>query len=234
MKRPALYALGTLAFLLAIFCANGQESRLYRLKQDQDVRTTDWRDSIYRFPEFMNGRLTFVAGRSQERKFNYNFFSGNMDFINENGDTLILTTSRELRLVTIGSHVFYFDPREGYIEIMLQLPLALGVKEIFFAAIKETVADDGYGVVSHTTSATRSFRGPVTAGIINVENLYKKESYYYFIDQQNNVYQANKFTILRLFEDHKREIKAYLKENNVDFRNGQHMADLVRFCNRYY
>jgi hypothetical protein len=234
MKRAALHAAGTLAFLLAILCVHGQGARLYRLKQDQDVRTTDWRDSIYRFPEFRNGRVTFVAGRSPERKFNYNFFSGNMDFINDEGDTLELVNSREVRLVTIGRHVFYYDPAQGYIEIILQMPLSLGVKEVFFAAIKETVADDGYGVVSHTTSATRSFRGPVTAGVINVENLYKKEPHYFFIDQQNNLYQANKLSILRLFEDHKKEIKAYLKKNNVDFKNRQQMTDLVRFCNRFY
>jgi hypothetical protein len=234
MKRSALHAAGTLAFLLTIFYGHGQESRFYRLKPDQDIRTAYWRDSIYRFSEFINGRLTFIAGRSQERKFNYNFFSGNMDFINEKGDTLTLTNSPELRLVTIGSHVFYYDHEQGYIEIILQLPLALGVKKVFFVAIKETVADDGYGVVSHTTSSTRSFRGPVTAGVINVENLYKKESYYFFIDQQNNLHQASRLSILRLFEDHKKEIKEYLKKNNVDFKNEQHMTELVRFCNRFY
>lgn len=234
MKRSALSAAGTLAFLLAITCGYSQESRLYRLRPDQDVRTTDWSDSIYRFPEFKNGRLTFVAGKSQERKFNYNLFTGKMDFIDDHGDTLTLNYSRELRLVTIGSHVFYFDPTEGYIEIILQMPLSLGVRKVFFAAIKETVADDGYGVVSHTTSSTRSFRGPVTAGVINVDNLYKKEAYYFFIDQRSNLYQANKVSLLRLFEDHKKEIKAYLKKNNVDFRNEQHMTALVRFCNRFY
>lgn len=234
MKRSALYGAGILTFLLAITCGYCQESRLYRLHLDQDVRTTDWRDSIYRFSEFTSGRLTFVAGKSQERKFNYNLFTGKMDFIDDHGDTLTLNYARELRLVTIGSRVFYFDPAEGYIEVILQMPLSLGVRKVFFAAIKETVADDGYGVASHTTSSTRSFRGAVTAGVINVDNLYKKEAYYFFIDQRSNLYQANKLSLLRLFDDHRKEIKAYLKKNNVDFKNEQHLMALVRFCNRFY
>jgi hypothetical protein len=197
------------------------------------VRQVAWRDSIYRFSHFKEGRITYVVGRSNKQKFNYNLFSGEMDFITDRGDTLTVTDEQDLRLVMIDGHVFYHDHKRGYIEILLQLPLALGVQKIFYPARKETVADDGYGVTSHTTSSARSYIGPPNH-LTNEDNIYKKESKFYFLDQKNKVFPANKFTIVRMFPDNKKEIKAYYRENNIDFKNQSDLIRLVKFCNRFY
>src|SRR5215212_3753633 len=123
MKRIALYCIIFLCTVFHFSSSEAQTSRLYRLKPDEEAKQTIWRDSLYRFKQFMDGRLTYIVGKSQHQKFNYNLFSGKVEFINDLGDTLDVTESNELRLAMISNRVFYFDPRSGYIEILLQLPL---------------------------------------------------------------------------------------------------------------
>src|SRR5690348_14238452 len=55
-------------------------SGIYRLPGYTTIDKVAWHDSIYRFKEFENGRITLATGFSpdEQLRFNYNLYSGQM------------------------------------------------------------------------------------------------------------------------------------------------------------
>ena len=99
---------------------------MFKLPARTSIGQVTWKDSIYRFPEFQYGTITFITGFSPEEtfKFNYNLYFGQIDFIDKNGDTLQVKPSRDLKEINIGGHSFYHDDHQGYIEILFRVNIA--------------------------------------------------------------------------------------------------------------
>lgn len=165
------------------------------------------RDSIYRFPAFQYGRVTFATGFSPEEKirFNYNLYLGQMALITNDGDTTHIIRSKDLKLVTIDDHLFYHDNKIGYIEIVYQSPIALGVLRRLSTVDWVTASES--------------------------DRYYTKEEYYYFLDKENKPHLASATSIQKVFNEQRKKIKAYLDENKVDFENQSHLIKLLKFCN---
>lgn len=165
------------------------------------------RDSIYRFPNFDYGRVTFATGFSPEEKlrFNYNLYLGQMDLITDDGDTTQILRSKDLKLVTIGDHLFYHDNKLGYLEIVFQSPIALGVL---------------------TRLSTVDW---VTAS--ESDRYYTKEKHYYFLTTENKSHLASASSIQKLFDEHRKKIKTYVDKNRIDFENQNDLIQLLKFCN---
>ncbi|HMG92598.1 MAG TPA: hypothetical protein VK589_21220, partial [Chryseolinea sp.] len=99
-------------------------SKVFILPANASLKSVPWRDSIYRFPSFEDGRISLATGYSPNEnvKFNYNLYFGQMDYIDGNGDTVEVKPIKELRMVKINEHSFLYDYNFGYIEVILQLP----------------------------------------------------------------------------------------------------------------
>ena len=167
-------------------------------------------DSIYRFPSFEYGRITLDTGFSPEEqlRFNYNLFTGEVDMINNKGDTVTVKRFKELKFISIADHSFLHSYKIGYIEVLQRSTVSLGVLNLIFTVY------------------------PKTTVYPNTENpSYKTQGLYYFIDKGNNPYKAAYASILKLFYDQKKQVKAYIKENEVDFNNKRQLMDLLTFCN---
>jgi hypothetical protein len=164
------------------------------------------RDSIYRFREFQYGRVTFSTGFSPAEKFrlNYNLFLGQMDLITNDGDTSQIQRFTFLMLVTIGDHLFYHDNKLGYIEIVYQGPVALGVLRRLSTVDLVTASES--------------------------ERYYKKEEHYYFLDKKNKPHLASATSVQKLFDPHRKKIKTYLDEKRISFENQSDLTKLLTFC----
>ena len=111
-----------------------------------------WCDSVYRFASFEAGRVTFATGYSpsEQVRMNYNLYFVQMDYISTEGDTLQITPSKELKLVSIGGHFFYHDHKVGFIEVIQQLPVALGVRNMMKAQYIDYLPGGTYRKVGYT------------------------------------------------------------------------------------
>jgi hypothetical protein len=163
-------------------------------------------DSTYRFPAFQNGRVTFATGFSPEEtlRFNYNLYLGQMELITNTGDTSQIKRSKDLKLVSIGDHLFFHDNKLGYLEIVYQSPVALGV-------LRRLSTVDW-------VDASES------------ERYYTKEEHYYFLDNENRTHLASSTSIQKLFGDHRSELKDYVHKNKIDFGNQRDLIKLLTFC----
>src|SRR5687768_13736149 len=123
MKKLDFPVARVLPFVLFMLLINvrflhAQNSKLLLLPANEDVSKVAWRDSIYSFPEFQKGRITYKNGMSvdSEFKLNYNIYYERMDFIGVSGDTLNLTDTKEIKLINFGDRSFYHNDTRGYFE----------------------------------------------------------------------------------------------------------------------
>ena len=149
-----------------------------------------------------------------------------MDYINSQGDTLQVTPPNELKLISIGAHVFYYDRKAGYIEVIQQLPVALGVRTIMKSHVEYTPGEE-MRKIGYTPFSVEDQRGTTIA----YDRYYIKGNDYFFIDKDNKVYKALQESILKLFREHRKVVKKYIDEHKVDFERKDHLMDLLVYCN---
>lgn len=227
-------------FLIISHCYNGtaqsrEQIKLESLKGSPDIfflpahthlSEVAWRDSIYMFPSFQYGRITFATGFSPEDKvlMNYDLYLMQMDMVTKENDTTQIKRTKELKLISIGDQLFLHDYKLGYVEIILQLPVSLGVLNIMNTEHMEFVSGN----------IERSDYGDDIRGRPSVyDRYYRKVKLYYFIGKDNKVYKATRKAILKLFRYNKDEIDVYLRENGIDFEVKNDLVKLLLFCNEH-
>lgn len=205
-------------------CLYAQRTNYFTLPAFTDVSKVPWRQSIYRFPEFRKGKITYTRGFEVDYEFdlNYNIYYEKMDFIHSSGDTLSITNTREIKSIQVGNKSFFHDYNTGYYEVLVALPLALAFRNQFvLEGIEYSNGQRGLG------------RGADVRGVaINQDRIYKKGFSYFFIDQNNEVHKATRASLLNLFPDYNIEIKSYLLEHPVDFESRDDLAELTNYCNQ--
>ena len=85
-----------------------------------------WKDVIYRFEEFQEGRITLREGFSPDHplQMNLNVFLGRIDYITNKGDTVAFENSQALKSVAISNHLFYtIIPKEDLLKELVKLLL---------------------------------------------------------------------------------------------------------------
>jgi len=204
-------------------CAQSAAPGILKLPAHTDIKKVSWWKSIYLYPEFQAGKITFSTGFSggEINKLNYNLYYGQMDIINQSGDTLQMDASREIKIVTIGEHIFLHDDK-GYIEILLKTPVALGV--LTMLTLEKMVYVSG------------NFKGSMgvdNRGVPSIyDRFYKKTAFYFFIDRDNKLHKAVRHAIFQLFPGNKEKISDYINDNQIDFGNRADLSSLLLFCNQ--
>lgn len=230
-----------LAFLLYFNCAAQPPAVKASLKKADSAKTVfylpagkrtadvQWRDSIYRFPFFENGQIMFATGYTQNSliRMNYNLYHMQMDYISAGGDTLQVKPSSEFKLITIASHLFLYDSKVGYIEVVQQSAVALGMRPMMIARY----IDYPSGGYSRNAGST-PFRDTDQRGAaMPIDRYYVKGGDYFFIDKDSKVYKASSSSAFKLFREHRKVVKEYLDAHNVDFENREDLMKLLSFCN---
>ena len=193
------------------------------------VGQMEWRDSIYMLPSFEMGEITLATGYSPKEKvrMNYNLYYMQMDYIDSRGDTLQIKPSRELKLITINHHLFLHDIDVGYIEIIQRLPVALGAKYMMQTKYIDYPPGGTYRQAGYAPFSDEDQRGAA----IPLDRYYVQECDYFFIDKDNTAYKATFASASKLFREHKKAVKSYINENEIDFENREHLTKLLTFCN---
>ena len=192
----------------------------------ESVSVTD----IYQYPQFVVGKVFFKQGDSTTAKLNYHKFLNDMQFIDFKGDTLNIINAATIRLVRINNDVFYYD--NGYVKLIKETN---GIK---FAS-KETLRLLGKSKIgaydmANPTSAIDSYGTLIDQrGIFNLvpreDITLAKKTLYYIGDKFNRFLLANRKNIHDQFSKQGGALKAYFKENNVNFDNREDLEKLLQF-----
>ncbi len=213
-----------------------QESKLIKIKAGEDIQKAVAFTDKYRYPQFIDGTVAFFAGTPTAGKLNYNLLLGEMHFISPAKDTLSLANESAIKEIKIGENQFYYDPKNGYLEVVTDYhSIKLAIKQMFRVAGLEKVG--GY----QQSSAVSSIKNysMIANGNSSVKTLeakgdivLSKEKLYFFVDQNNRFYKANKSNLLKIFAKNKKAIETYLKAQSIDFNSEENLEKILKFCSQ--
>ncbi|HYI76432.1 MAG TPA: hypothetical protein VEW65_02365 [Chryseolinea sp.] len=197
-----------------------------RVAAGRSVPSKTVMDSLYRFPEFREAKVTWNDKSSSfyPGKMNYNLFTGNMDIVDGKSDTVKFSRWSDTKIVNLDGDIFFRDLQRGYLEILLQGEMMLAVKSTFVLVTDKAILE-GAGFKDQVSGSSVSYKT-----LANHDRLYQLQRTYYLLNR-NQAHEANKLSILKLMPKHRDEVIAYINENNVSFSDEQDLMWLTTFCN---
>jgi len=212
-------------------CCNlvvAQPGKSIRVKAGEDIAQAYSPQGFYRFPQFSKAILYFKgSSRNTGVLFNYNIFSGNMQFISPKGDTLDLANTSGLDSIVFETHAFVYN--EGFMEVVAQIDSLKLLKKLI---LKNEVENIGaYGQANSTASITNVKTVIVGTSVYNLvvnQDVVLNENISWFFANGNNIVKANKTNLLKLLTPEKQvKGEAYLKKNKTSFERENDLKKLL-------
>ncbi len=229
----------TIILLVGVWLASNyhlmaQDVEIVRVKAGEDPAKAIPFTERYRYGEFRQGELVFMNSSSSMAKFNYNILLGEMQFIDQKGDTLSLTDDYAIQLVAIGPDRFYYEHPKTYVELVADYPsVKLAAKRAL--TILESEKKGGYGQSTGISSIKNygsysNNNGSLQKLDSKADMLFSKKIAFFLIDQNKRFWKANRASILEVFAKHSKQIKQYRKVEAVNFDQEADLKKLLQFC----
>ncbi len=229
-----------LLFSLTLLCclhlndSCGQVIKKYKINPGEKIMEVIPFHETYTYHEFLPGKVYLKNNTVSLVQLNYNTILGEMQFIDPKGDTLSLADEKMIMLIVVNNDTFYFD--NVYLRLIEdEGKIKLANSQYCEIINKEKMGEfgqPGRGSIETFTTMSSNSSFSLKDLVVNEVITIAKKSYYYISDGSNNYKVATKKNLLEMFPKSETEIKAYLKENKVDFYNEKDMKKLVLFLKR--
>lgn len=225
-----------LSFIAAFLILNSiaaQSKNAYRINSIKED-SSELIGSLYRYPQFQKGVVSFNNQPLASADLNYNYLSGQIVFVINKKEPLELLRPETLKYIGIGVDTFfYFD--KGYVEMITHYPnINLYKKEMIKFNGKEKKG--AYGTYSATTAASsiNTFSDENVNQKISVDEniLYVTSTQYYLSDRLNNFFSANKKNFYKIFSKDEKKLIEYLKNNSVHFAKEEDLLKFLEYLQR--
>lgn len=227
MKR-GLYLL-IFVFLLSNF-SFAQTSSTIRLKAGDQLSDAPVKSVIYRYPEFVFGKLYTINGDSSGGLMNYNYLAETMQFISPNGDTLAIADEASIRFIDIGGDRFIFS--DGYLEVVGDYKFSkLAVKQRLKQGDRQKIGAFGIPTSSGKIESMEEYKGGygVNKLQINEDLLLTKETQFYFSNKKGNFLPINKKNLAKAFSKERQLIETYFETYQIDLKKEEEVKQLFSF-----
>lgn len=205
-----------LILLLIVFATVGQliaqSSHTFKQPAHTFLNEVPWKDSIYLYPDFRSGVITYFTDfTTRDLRLNYNLYFAQIDMIDLRGDTVQILPLKTFKSVSIGSDVFLYDHKEGYLRVLIQGDVVLAERVLL-----------GMG-----GSAINSFRSRPAES----DRYFTKASTFFFVNSAGKPFRVSRATLKKLFPEHKTAIKEYTREHATNFSKEADIRQVTLFCN---
>jgi len=189
---------------------------------------------MYRYSEFVEGKAFYKTGGITESRFNYNYITNRMLFINPKGDTLELANGEDFDKITIMTDTFCYYNKQ-FIQQLTHYPsYNLFLKtSLRYNGREKKGAYGGYSGTSATTSITDMYVsvGAGVAKLTSDENImYTFNHFYYLAGKYGSFYPANKKGFYELLSKNQKEAKEFLQVNKIDFGKREDLEKLLTYA----
>ena len=221
---------GIFLFVLISSYLEAQDSTRFVVKAGQTIQEVLKPEVLYRYPQFVYGKVYILNGQVAEAKLNYNRIIEEIQFIDLRGDTLSLADESTIRLITMNQDSFYFD--DGYLELIQDYSVVkMAIRERIRLSDKQKIG--AYGQTNTTTSieTTGGFLDSYKRyNVVSNENLVLQwEKQYYLSAKRGHFFIANKKNVLKEFGDHRKALQDFLDKNNLNFKKEEDIRKLCEF-----
>ena len=180
----------------------------------------------YLYADFTKGEAVFRNERIYPSVFNYNFLSGEMEFIKSN-DTLYITDKRDLLSIVVAQDTFYHH--NGYLQMIRSGQFKVFLKQSI--VMKDIRKKGAMGTVNRS-AASESYDYLLTAGlstdlVADIDLVLQKEELYFFSISGEDFVRFNKKNIIKILPGKKDIIKNYIQSKKIDFESREDLLNLA-------
>ena len=193
-------------FLLIVFLLIGslnlwaQDGKVVHVMPGSRIIDVLKTEDINLYPQFKHGTVYFKNGSASAAKLNYNSLTDEMVFIDNKGDTLILTNENTVNYITVDKDIFYYE--DGYLrQVMSKDDAVLAVREIW--EVKDSRKVSSYNntvratnLTDYTTLLHRS--GKREYLVVHEELILRKKAYPLYSKKNTKFKRADK-KVLQMF-----------------------------------
>lgn len=182
------------------------------------------------FPEYSEGTVRLKDGQEQVVVMNYNTLTEKMIF-RQNGKLLEITGLDKVDTITLQNAKF-IPVEKAFYEVLVNAPVSLFVQN------RSDLRSQGRPAAYGTTSQTI---GPTSVSKLYLDQVYNMalpEEYkvafspFYWIRKNGTMYRfLTERQFLKIFPEKGKEIKEFIDQNDIDFRDRNDLIMLVKFCN---
>jgi hypothetical protein len=193
----------------------------FRLERGQLLENVAWKDSVYRFPNFLEGSLNFMNRNTTTLKalYNLNIFFDRIEIISERGDTVPMKNTGNVQFITMNDNVFFNHKTKGFLEIIQIGKLNLGIKH-YIKVVMESGTGERFAITDN------GFRNLTT----KYDRVYTKEKLYFLISEDLTIYRPTVHAFETLLPNYKDEVSQYFKKNKLDLRKEEDLFSLINYC----
>ena len=213
--------------------ATAQTQRITKTVAGGSDLNTVLADERFLFDGFKESLVFFENSSITKAMMNYNLLSGEMMFINKEGDTLTLKKTSDITAIAIGEHFFRYISKHYY-EVLVadtDSETALLIRRYIdrgtpakYGAYGTTSPTSSIGVVSDMST------GAGTQKLSTSAEFRFQRIEVFSLSRGNKISTADKKNFLKIFSKNKVAIESYLKESPVDFKNEQDILRLYNYC----
>lgn len=222
---------------LSISCwqyASAQDNERFRVSSEEEIEQAIPASNRYLLEQFQQGTVSLHNGTKANARLNYNLLLEEIQFIDITGDTMALADEHLVKQISIGDKTFYYGDQSGFVQTIADYsPVKLAVHQKFTTVNAEKM---GAYEQSSAVSSIRTYKS-YTTGSGQRQNLTLKgdlvlaiESTFYFVDQNNRTYKANKSALKKIFPENKNLIRDFVKEEKIDFNKEEDLRKLLQYC----
>lgn len=214
--------------------AQKEEDRSLRIKNGSSISDNIPYIDRFLYPQFISAKVIYMNGAIEEARVNYNMLFNQIQFLDNNNDTLLLAHPEIIRLITVDDDLYYFDKKLGHLLFIAQYKKFSLVKSKRLA-YNGTEKYAAYGQYS-ATSAITTYSSIKTGNGANQKLpgsdklIFKHKTIYYMRDQNGKIFPMLKPSFNKLYKGHKYKIAQYFSENPPDFDNKEYLLKTLNYC----
>ena len=185
----------------------------------------------YLYPDFTAGEAFFTNNRNYPAVYNFNFLSGEMEFIKSN-DTLIITDKTDLLSIVVAQDTFYYG--NGYQQIIQNGQFKVYVKR--GVAIKDIRKKGAMGTVNRS-AASESYDYLLANSlsidlVADIDMVLEKEDAYYFSTNGKDFTRYTKSNVVKVVPGKKDVLTNYIYATKTYFRSKEDILKLANIVNK--
>jgi hypothetical protein len=218
-------------FFLAVTTLTAQTRRSITVKAGQDVAQSFSPNGFYRLPQFDHAEL-YRKNKVQPSQtvFNYNIYSGSIQFLGENGDTMDLINPSYFDSIVVAGHVFIY--KEGFLEQAAAIQPAKLLKKTVIKLEPQSIG--AYGTTNSTSAIDKITTYAIGNNVYNFranEDILVRETIDWFLlDPSGRLMNANKSNLLSLLPpDGRQKAEEFIKQHKTNFNKEEQLKELFAF-----
>jgi hypothetical protein len=224
MKR--YYQLPAIAIFFFYFSSNAQVFRKKIIHAGESVSDA----SYYLFPSFAYAAVKLKSG-TLNSKMNFNLLLCQMQFINVDNDTLVISSPENIDSIQLNNNVFFFN--NGYYQVLGSsdsVKLAV-LRKVSYVPIKI----GALGLPNYSGTGEQTYTSVVaTVGekklIMSEDVEVTSETDYLLITNGTQFNKVNKEAFIKAFPQQEEKLRSYFKQYRVNFNKEGDLKKLFQFC----